>query len=206
MAQTVFEAPDNYRDELNTTDSAERGVSPKTLVEGINAMMTELYAGGAGSLKNIDVFIPALGAAKLGTSAAGWTLDGANNLPLQTLAAGQTAEEMVIPLMAGLQVGDLITAVSVVGQVESAGNIATLSLDVRKVTAAAADFADASIGTDASGNLTADTIISGANVGVTALTETLAADEFLYAVLTGTTAASTDIAIAGLVVSVTRAR
>jgi hypothetical protein len=158
-----------------------------------------------------QIFIPAAGAAKLGGSGAGWAIDGDNALPLVTLPASQTSEVLLIPAMAGLFVGDIVTEVGVCGQVEAAGNNVTLALDVRKVTAAAADFTDASIGTDNVGTLTADTEITAGTAGANqaqlaagSLTETLAANEFLYATLTGTTGASTDIAIAGLVVTVTR--
>lgn len=144
------------------------------------------------------------GVAKLGGSGAGWTIDADNALPLATLGAGATTEVLLMPI-SGLWVGDTVTSVGVVGQVESAGNNVSISLDVRKVTAAAADITDASIGTDASGTLTADTILSASNLGVTGLSEVIAADEMLYVTITGTTAASTDIAIMGLAVSFTRA-
>lgn len=148
--------------------------------------------------------VPAAGRAKLGGSGAGWAVDADNALPFVTLPASQTSEVLLIPIE-GLQVGDIVTAVGVCGQVESAGGTVTIALDVRKVTAAAGDFTDASLGTDDLGSgVTADTILSGSNLGVTGLTETMAADELLYATITATTAGSTDIVIAGLMVTVTR--
>ena len=49
-----------------------------------------------------------------------------------------------------------------------------------------------------------DTLLSAANLGVSGLTETIAADEALYALITATTAASTDIAIMGLLLTLTQ--
>lgn len=149
------------------------------------------------------MLISVAGAAKLGGSGAGWVIDADNALPLATLPASQTSEVLLMPI-SGLWVGDTVTSVGVVGQVESAGGNVSITLDVRKVTAAAADITDASLGTDSSGTLTSDTILSASNLGVTGLTETLAADELLYVTITGTTAASTDIALMGLAVSFTR--
>lgn len=149
------------------------------------------------------VLLSVAGAAKLGGSGAGWVIDADNALPLATLPATQTSEVLLIPI-SGLWVGDTVTEVAVVGQVESAGNNVTLTLDVRKVTAAAADITDASLGTDGSGTLTSDTILSSANLAVTGLTEVLAADEMLYATITATTGNSTDIALMGLAVTFTR--
>lgn len=134
---------------------------------------------------------------------AGWVVDGADD-GLARLPAGQTDATLVIPIT-GLKVGDTVTAVGVNGQVESAGNNVTCVMSVRKATAAAGDFTDAEIGTDNVGTLTADTALSAANLGVSGLTEVLAATEYLYVLITATTAASTDIAIANLLVTVTTA-
>lgn len=150
-----------------------------------------------------QVLVPAAGRAKIG-AVAGWAVNGANNLPFATLPASQTNSTLVIPID-DLNIGELVTDVAVTGQVESGGNTVTMTLDVRKVTAAAADFTDASLGTDTLGaGVTADTILSSANLGVAGLTETLAEGEFMYALITGTTTALTDIVVAGLVVTITR--
>lgn len=145
------------------------------------------------------MFVPA-GAAVAGAT-AGWVVTGADD-GLARLPASQTAATLVVPLP-GLHIGDTVTGVSIVGQVESAGNTATIALDVRKETAVAADFTDASLDTAASGDLTADTLITSAGtaVAVTGLTEVLAEGEMLYALVTATTAAATDVAIAGFVVT-----
>lgn len=148
------------------------------------------------------LIIPALNA-KVGAT-SGWVITAGTNISHATLPASQTSSTLVIPIT-GLAVGDTLTAVSVHGQAESAGNIATLSMDVRKTTTAAAAITDASLDTDASGNITADTIISGSNVGVTGLSEVIAENEAVYVLLTGTTAASTDLDITHIAVTFTQA-
>lgn len=142
--------------------------------------------------------------AKVGAT-AGWVITAGTNIAHATLPASQTNSTLVVPI-SGLEVGDIVTAVAVGGQVESAGGNVTLAMDVRKLTNAAADNTDASIGTDDVGTLTADTVISASNLAVTGLTETLAANETLYVLLTGTTAASTDIDLTHLLVTVTKAQ
>lgn len=47
MSQNVFTPPPNNSMPLNTGDAPERGVSPKGLVDGINANFTELYTFAA---------------------------------------------------------------------------------------------------------------------------------------------------------------
>src|SRR5688572_14135402 len=107
------------------------------------------------------ILIPVGAGSKAGAT-AGWTVAAGANTNLATCAAGSTDATLVIPIH-GLQIGDVIRRASLVGQVESAGNTAVLTLDIRKQTAAAADHSDASLGTDGSGNFTADGVISSAN-------------------------------------------
>jgi hypothetical protein len=90
------------------------------------------------------------------------------------------------------------------GQVESGGNNVTLTLNIGKQTTAVAGNVDSSLGTDNVGTLTADTLISSANLAVTGLTEVLAEGEAVYAILTGTTGAACDIDIISIIATVTR--
>jgi hypothetical protein len=143
--------------------------------------------------------------AKIGAT-AGWTLGGGavNTGLTATLPASQTASTLVVPIP-GLKVGDTITAFHLIGQIESAGNAATLDADLRKMTAAAADPSDASVGTITQISVTADTAITSANSEKSGLSEVVAADETFYVLLTGTTAASTDVALQGIAITVTEA-
>lgn len=136
--------------------------------------------------------------AKIGAT-SGWAVNAADDLGLlATCPASQTNSTLVMPI-SGLKVGDKITAFSVVGQIESAGGTVTLDADLRKMTAAAADVADASVGTITQISVTADAIISASKTG---LTEVVAADETFYVLLTATTAASTDIALQGVTITI----
>lgn len=150
-----------------------------------------------------QIIVPICGNAKVGAT-AGWVVTGGTDICHATLPASQTSSTLVVPVT-GLHIGDTLTAVSVTGQVESAGNNVTLVMSLRKLTTAAGANTDAELGTDNVGTLTADTLISSANLEVGSQTEVLAEGETVYALLTGTTAASTDIDLTGLVVTVTRA-
>lgn len=138
--------------------------------------------------------------AKIGGT-AGWTLGGGtvNTGLTATMAASQTAGKLVIPIT-GLKVGDRITGFGAIGQIESAGGAVTFDLELRKMTAAAADVADASVGTITQVAVTADAIISSQKAG---LDEVVGEDESFYLLATGTTAASTDIALQAATLTVT---
>lgn len=143
--------------------------------------------------------------AKVGTT-AGWVVGAANNLGLAaTIPAGQTASTLVVPVK-GFKVGWTITSFHLIGQIESAGNAAVVDADLRKLTAAAADIVDASIGAITQLSVTADTIMSATNTSKVLVTpEVIAADETFYVLITSTTAAATDIALQGVAVVFTTA-
>jgi hypothetical protein len=130
---------------------------------------------------------------------AGWTVAGATNLMEATLAASQTGSTLVIPVV-GLKVGDTITAFKIAAQIESAGGAVTLDADLRKLTNAAGDPVDASVGAITQVSVTADTASAASKTG---LSEVVAADEWFYILVTATTAASTDIRLLGATVTVT---
>ena len=140
----------------------------------------------------------AAGSCKAGAT-AGWTVAAAANTALVTLAASQTASTLVIPIRVPLKVGWKITGFSVIAQIESAGGTVTLDAALRKQTNAAGDPVDASVGAITQVSVTADTAVSSAKTG---LSEIVAADETFYILITGTTAASTDIALQGITLTV----
>ena len=149
------------------------------------------------------VVIPISGNAKVGAT-AGWVLGAATNIATgATLPASQTASTLVVPLPA--YIGDTVTGISVMGQVESAGGAVSLKVDLRKITNVAADNTDVSLGTGTSGSLVADTVLSSSNLRVTGMTEIIAEGEMLYALITATTAATTDIDLTAIVLNTTRA-
>lgn len=162
-----------------------------------------LESGATQVRAGVQILTPICGNAKVGAT-SGWIITAADDISQATLPAAETSSTLIIPIT-GLNIGDTLTGVSVSGQVESAGANATLVLSVRKTVAVAAGNTDAELGTDNVGTLTADTLISSANLAVTGLTEVLAEGEAVYVLLTGTTAALTDIALNSIIATVTRA-
>lgn len=140
--------------------------------------------------------------AKVGAT-SGWVVNAADNKnSLARCPASQSASTLIIPLN-GLKVGDTITAVHLVGQIESAGGAVTLDVDLRKQLAAAADLVDSSIATMTQLAVAADTIISSVNSSIAGQAQVVAVDETYYLKLTATTAASTDIDLQSAAVVVT---
>lgn len=137
---------------------------------------------------------------KVGTT-SGWVVNAANNIGLcATLPASQTSSTAVIHVN-NLEVGTRIRGFYPVGQVESAGNTATLTVELRKLTAAAADVVDASVATTGAVNFTADSKLD--RITMFAELDELVVDETSYYFLvTGTTAALTDFALQGVMVQV----
>ena len=134
---------------------------------------------------------------------AGWAVAAASNVGrMATCPASQTASTLVVQL-AGLRVGNIITGFHGVGQIESAGGTVTLDIELRKLTAAAADLTDATVQGITQLSVTADTIISATNARrVLTTPQTVAANERYYLLLTATTAAATDIDLMDVLVEV----
>lgn len=152
-------------------------------------------------LRTRQLVIPICGNAKVGAT-AGWVITAGTNISHATLPASQTGSTLVVPVPC--DIGDTIKAVSATGQVDSAGNAVTLAMSVRKQTTAVAGAADAELGADDIGSVTADTLVSSANLAVTGLSEIVAEGETVYVLFTATTLATTDIELTGLVVTVAR--
>ena len=136
--------------------------------------------------------------ARTGSQGGTGTWAIANDTGVATVAASQTAATFCIPL--NLKQGDVITGFKLSGQLESAGNTATVDADLRTTTAAAADLTDASVGAIAQISKTADYKIADSKTG---LSHTVISGNSYYVLLTVTTAANTDVAIQGVEVTVT---
>ena len=136
--------------------------------------------------------------AKVGAT-AGWAIPTTTNTPVMaTMAASQTAGTLVVNLD-GLKVGSVIKNLHLVGQVESAGNAVTITADLRRIQAVAADPADSSVDAfDAATSVSADAVLSEANAVTPTLTHTVEAGYSYYALVTATTLASTDIQLLGV--------
>ena len=141
----------------------------------------------------------ASGPPKVGAT-AGWVVNAGVNLYEATLPASQTGSTLVVPV-AGLKIGWTITAFKCEAQIESAGGTATLDTNLRKLTNAAADPTDASVDTTTQVSVTADTKAEPSKTLGTP--DVVAADEWFYILLTGTTAAATDMRYLGCTLTVT---
>lgn len=184
--------------EVSNSTEAEGSVTIKATV-GTGASTIDL-ASVFGAQK---FMVPAGGLAKAGAG-AGWVVAVGDNISLVTCPASQTASTLVVPIV-GLKVGQTISSFHLVGQIESAGGTVLVDADLRKMTAAAADVTDASVGAITQLSVTADTIMSATNTNKASLTEVVGADETFYVLITATTAGSTDIALQGVAITVTEA-
>lgn len=144
--------------------------------------------------------ISAAGQGKVGGT-AGFVVAVADNVALVTCPASQTASKLVVPVPT-LKVGERITGFHAVGQIESGGGTATFDLELRKMTAAAADVSDASVASITQLSVAADTIISASNSRKAALDQVVATDESYYFLVTVTTAAATDVALQAIAIEV----
>ena len=132
-----------------------------------------------------------------GTVDADWSVASG----IGTLAAEKSGSALIIPI-SGLSVGDTITAFKVNGQIESAGGTVSLTASLYEVIPLAAGSSTTDIGaiTTLSG-ITADTLVQSSKTLAAAKTVITGYSYFVY--ITGTTAASTDIEITSIEVTVT---
>jgi len=137
--------------------------------------------------------------ARIGTEGVTGTTSVANDTGIVTIAASQTAATFCIPL--SLKQSDVITGFKVSGQGESAANAYTVDADLRATTAAAADLTDASVGAITQIAKSADYLIADEKTG---LSHTVISGNSYYVLITVTTAASTDVALQGVEVTVTQ--
>jgi len=135
------------------------------------------------------------------TATVGWDSEpsGVDIAELATLAASATADTLVVPIN-GLQIGDQITAFSVNGQIESGGNTVTIDAQLNSNTITAAANVAATIGSGITQiSKTADAVFASSETG---LTTTVAIGLAYFLIITATTAASTDIVLTSVTVTV----
>lgn len=184
------------------TDGADVYVEGYTGSPTLNITVNQVQADGTVIRDGTTTYIPYAHTvnlnAKIGAT-AGWVLSAAaDTFLMATLPAGQTASTLIVPLPV-FRVGDVITSFNLVGQIESGGNTATLDATLKKMTAVAAGSTTATIQAMTQISVTADTKVDTANSATTLGTpETVGQDETFYMLITGTTAAATDIELLGV--------
>ena len=142
---------------------------------------------------------PAVNGRPGATATVGYVNTGVDT-NLVTLAQSATADTWVIPL--NLHEGDIITAIGISGQAESAANAFTVDYALRATTAAAGDCTDALIQAGTQIGASADTLIAG-STAVAAPHEVISG-ESCYMLITCTTAANTDIQLQHVTLTVTQ--
>lgn len=193
-------------DVLGTEIIDDNGLSVFKAVDGGIEMGGTQVVTGAATFSNLTSAIRTsqqkviTSGAKVGGT-AGAVVDAANDKnSLVKVPASQTGSTVVVKIP-DLKVGDTITGISVYGQLESAGGAVTVDAILRAQTAVAADNTDAAIGSGITQvSKTADYLINDAETG---LTHVVIDGNSYYVLLTVTTAASTDVDILGVTVTVT---
>jgi len=193
---------------VSTINIGTGGTGAKTITIGDAASTgtTNIKAGTGGInitgsvIRTGQQYVQTISYCKVG-STSGWVIPAASDAAhVATLPQSQTASTLVIPITIPLKVGYTITAWTINGQIDSGGNTATLDAKLYKHTEATAGFANAAIGSGmAQLSKTADYKVVEGESG---LSEVVAADESYYLLVTGTTAATTDIEIASITVTV----
>lgn len=131
---------------------------------------------------------------------AGFVTGGADNA-MVTCPASQTGSTFVVPVV-GLKPGYTVTGFHLMGQIESAGGAVTVNAALKKITVAAAGSVHATVGSMTQVSASADTALSSANAAKSGLSEVVAEGETFYVLVTVTTAASTDIELNAIGVTV----
>lgn len=145
-------------------------------------------------------YVQTIGYCKVGAT-AGWLVPAAADAAhVAALPASQTNSTLIIPINIPLKVGWTITAWTINGQIQSGGNTAVLNAKLYEHVEATAGFSNAAIGS----GMTTLTKTGQYKVvdGEASLTEVVALGDSYYLLVTGTTAATTDIEICGITVTV----
>ena len=139
------------------------------------------------------------GLVKVGAT-AGWTAGGGavDTGPMATCAASATAGTLVVPIT-DLNVGEKITAFKVNAQIESAGGAVTLDAKLMRRDLVAAANTETEVGAITQVAVTADTASEAEKTG---LTQVVGDNEAYFLLLTATTAASTDIELMSVTVTI----
>lgn len=149
-----------------------------------------------GTAKDSKRIFNAAGRAKVGAT-SGFVVAAADDVALATCPASQTASTLVIPVGPFANT-NVIKGFHLIGQIESAGGIATVDCVLKKHNAVAADVTTTTVATMTQISVTADAAITSANSFKDGFTLPVADDETYFFLITVTTAAATDVALQGV--------
>jgi hypothetical protein len=146
-----------------------------------------------------SLVIPAGVHSKVGAT-AGWVVGAANDTLLSTCPASQTAATLVVPVQ-GLKVGDTIIGFSLVGEIASSGGAVTLDASLKSLTTAVGSTTTAVVEAMTQIAATANTLVDPVDsLTIVTTDQPVTQDTTFFALLTATTAASTSIALQGVIV------
>lgn len=135
-------------------------------------------------------------------STSGWTTSTANIGVIGNLPADKTGSTFLVPI-SGLEVGDVITGIHMIGQIEAGGGTGSVQADLRRLTAVASDVTDASVQT-LSVSTSSDLALTSANASTLSTPETVSGLETFYVLLTATTNSNCDIALQAIALTITK--
>ena len=157
-------------------------------MSGLNAEVIECLAVKE-YYRDAQTFqVPAMTGRAGATATVGYVNTGVDT-NLVTLAQSATADTWVVPL--NLHEGDVITSLGLSGQIESGANAVTVDYELRATTAVATGCTDASIQAGTQIAKSADYLIADSTALATA--HTVTSGESIYVLITCTTAATTDV-------------
>jgi len=133
------------------------------------------------------------------TATVGYVKSGADTCML-TLAQNATADTYVIHLT-GFKCGDIVTSMGIAGQIESGGNAVTIDYELREMTAVATGCTDASLQAGTQIAKSADYLVNDSTDLATP--HICGEGEQMYMLITCTTAATTDIELLYVSLTVT---
>ena len=134
------------------------------------------------------------------TATVGYVKGGALDTCILTLAQNATANTYVC-CIPHLKEGDIITDIGIVGQIESGGNAVTIDYELREMTPVATGCTDASIQAGTQIAKSADYLVN--ETTAVATPHTVDCSKSIYFLITCTTAATTDIELLHLRLTIT---
>lgn len=158
-----------------------------------------LITSGVTKTRTSQVYIYPASNGKAGATATVGYVNTGTNTQMITLAQNATADTWVIPL--DLKQGDIITAIGICGQIDSAGNTATVDYALRAQTAVATGCTDAVIQAGTQVSKTADYLVN--ETTAVAVPHTIVTGVHPYMLITCTTGAVTDVELLYVSVTVT---
>lgn len=187
---------------LSTADSGITSLSTglSTTTSSVTSLST--VVSGISGASPYSIVFSAIGVSTPATGSPGWVNPTSFGNFLQ-LPASSTAAVAFMPI-SGLKVGDTITKIRVFGRFQSAGNTASLSVELNETDIFTSFIGGNTIASIPSVSSTTNTVMAGSVVESAAISHLITSNMYTVG-FTGTTAASTLIQITGVELDITPA-